>query len=67
MSDGNFSIQFSKKLEFTIRRQKINSLLKRAIKGNLKAKEKLSKDFGIKLYSSKEIEQYQKNNPNLSN
>ena len=67
MNDGNFSIEFSKKREFTKRRQKINNLLKRAIKGNLKAKEKLSKDFGIKLYSSKEIEQYQKNNPNLSN
>ena len=66
MNDGNFSIAFSKKLEFTKRRQKINNLLKRAIKGNLEAKEKLCKDFGIKLYSSKEIEQYQKNNPNLS-
>jgi hypothetical protein len=67
MNDGKFSIAFSRKLEITRRRQKINSLLRRAIKGNPKAKEKLSKDFGIKLYSSKEIEQYQKNNPNLSN
>jgi hypothetical protein len=67
MNDGNFSIAFSKKREFTKKRQKINNLLKRAIKGNLKAKEKLCKDFGIKLFSSKEIAQYQKNNPNLSN
>jgi len=67
MNDESLSIKFSKKLKFTKKRQKINSLLKRAIKGNLKAKEKLSKEYGIKLFSSKEIEQYQKNNQNLNN
>lgn len=67
MNDESFSIKFSKKLKFTKKRQKINSLLKRAIKGNLKAKEKLSKEYGIKLFSSKEIAQYQKNNQNLNN
>ena len=63
-SNGTFSVEFSKRLKFTKRRQKIDALLKRAIKGNLKAREKLSKDFGIKLYSSKEIEQYKKNSQN---
>lgn len=42
----------------TKRRQQIDALLKRATKGDGRAKLKLYKEFGIRLYSSNEVEKY---------
>jgi hypothetical protein len=44
--------------EHTKRRQQIGILLKKSMKGDGKAKLKLYKEFGIKLYSSGEIDKY---------
>jgi hypothetical protein len=44
--------------EQTKRRQQIDTLLKKAMKGNRQAKLKLYKEFGIKLYSSHEVDEY---------
>ncbi|MFQ6032253.1 MAG: hypothetical protein ACE5K2_04960 [Candidatus Zixiibacteriota bacterium] len=44
--------------EQTKRRQQTDILLKKAMKGNRQAKLKLYKEFGIKLYSSEEVEKY---------
>jgi hypothetical protein len=44
--------------EQTKKRQQIDTLLKRAMKGNKQAKLKLYKEFGIKLYSSHEVDEY---------
>jgi hypothetical protein len=44
--------------ELTKRRQKADILLKKAMKGDGRAKRKLYKEFGIKLYSSGEVEKY---------
>jgi len=48
----------SGKSELTKKRHQINVLLKRAIKGRKQAKDKLYKEFGIRVYSSKEVEEY---------
>jgi hypothetical protein len=42
----------------TKKRQQTDILLKKAIKGNKQAKLKLYKEFGIKLYSSDEVDKY---------
>ena len=44
--------------EQTKKRQQTDILLKKAMKGNRQAKLKLYKEFGIKLYSSDEVEKY---------
>lgn len=44
--------------EQTKKRQQTDILLKKAMKGDRQAKLKLYKDFGIKLYSSDEVEKY---------
>lgn len=44
--------------EQTKRRQQIDMLLKKAMKGNRQAKFKLYKEFGIRLYSSNEVDKY---------
>jgi hypothetical protein len=44
--------------ELTKRRQQADVLLKKAMKGDVRAKRKLYKEFGIKLYSSGEVERY---------
>jgi len=46
------------KAEHTKRRQQIDLLLKKAMRGNGRAKLKLYRDFGIRLYSSNEVEKY---------
>ena len=48
------------KSEFTKKRYQISVLLKRAKKGRRQAKDKLQREFGIRLYSPKEVEQYVK-------
>lgn len=48
------------KSEQTKRRQQTDILLKRAMKGNRQAKVKLYKEFGIRVYSSEEVERYVK-------
>lgn len=44
--------------EQTKRRQQIDMLLKKAMKGSRQAKFKLYKEFGIRLYSSNEVDNY---------
>jgi hypothetical protein len=44
--------------EATKKRQQIDILLKKATKGDGRAKLKLYKEFGIKLYSAGEVERY---------
>jgi len=56
--DGKVNVLIRGKAELTRRRHQINVLLKRAIKGNYQSKDKLYKDFGIRLYSSDEVEKY---------
>lgn len=48
------------KAELTKKRHKISLLLKRAKSGKRQAKDKLLTDFGIRLYSPKEVEKYVK-------
>ena len=48
------------KAELTKKRHQISLLLKRAKSGKRQAKDKLLKDFGIRLYSPKEVEEYVK-------
>ena len=44
------------------KRHKVTTLLRKARKGDKKAKEKLQARFGIRLYSAKERKKYQKEN-----
>jgi hypothetical protein len=46
--------------EATKKRQQIDILLKKAMKGDRRAKLRLYKDFGIKVYSAGEVESYVK-------
>ena len=46
------------KSELTKKRHTIDVLMKRAMKGGKQAKDKLYKEFGIKVYSSEEVEEY---------
>ncbi len=48
-----------RRADFTKRRQKIDLLLKKAMKGDKKAKKLLEEKFGIRLYSAEEIKRYQ--------
>ncbi|MGB7062490.1 MAG: hypothetical protein WBF13_09095 [Candidatus Zixiibacteriota bacterium] len=48
------------KSEYTKKRHQISLLLKRAKKGRRQAKDKLLRDFGVRLYSPKEVEEYVK-------
>jgi hypothetical protein len=52
------SLIFRGRSEKTKKRQQTDILLKKALKGNRQAKLKLCKEFGIKLYSSDEVEKY---------
>ena len=56
---GTTNLEFPTKQDLTARRHKINVLLKKAVKGNQKAKEKLLGEYGIRVYSSSEVEDYQ--------
>jgi hypothetical protein len=57
-----YEVSFSMrgKSEFTKKRYQISLLLKRAKKGRRQAKDKLQKEFGIRVYSPKEVEEYVK-------
>jgi hypothetical protein len=46
------------KAELTKKRHQISLLLKSAKSGKRQAKDRLLKDFGIRLYSPKEVEEY---------
>jgi len=60
MTSATTNLEFPTKQGLTARRHKIDILLKKAVKGNLKAKEKLLDEYGIKVYSSSEVEEYKK-------
>jgi len=44
--------------EQTKKRQQVDMLLKKAMKGNKQAKLKLYREFGVRVYSSDEVEKY---------
>ena len=54
------SLTFISKSDYTKKRQNIDLLLKRAIKGSAKAQRRLADEYGIKIYSSSEIDNYEK-------
>lgn len=56
---GTTNLEFPTKQELTARRHKIDVLLKKAVKGNQKAKKKLLDEYGIRVYSSSEVEDYE--------
>ncbi len=56
--DGRVNFVMRGKPELTKKRHQINVLLKRAMKGRKQAKDKLYKEFGIRIYSSEEVEKY---------
>ena len=61
MTSATTNLEFPTKQDLTARRHKINVLLKKAVKGNQKAKEKLLDEYGIRVYSSSEVEEYKNN------
>jgi len=56
--DGKVNFVMRGKPELTKKRHQIDVLLKRAMKGWKQAKDKLYKEFGIRVYSSEEVEEY---------
>jgi hypothetical protein len=48
------------KTDHTKKRHIIDILMKRAMKGGKQAKDRLYKEFGIRVYSSEEVEEYVK-------
>ncbi len=56
--DGKINVLIRGKPELTRKRLQVDNLLKRAMKGNDQAKSKLYKEFGIRLYSSDEVDKY---------
>lgn len=61
MTSAATNLEFPTKQELTARRHKIDVLLKKAVKGNQRAKEKLLDEYGIRVYSSSEVEEYKNN------
>jgi hypothetical protein len=60
MTSGMTHLEFPTKQDLTKRNLKIHNLVKKAIQGNSKAKEKLHVEYGIRLYSTSEIEKYER-------
>ena len=60
MTSGMTRLEFPTKQDLTKRSLKIHNMVKKAIQGNSKAKEKLLNEYGIRLYSTSEIEKYEK-------
>jgi Glu-tRNA(Gln) amidotransferase subunit E-like FAD-binding protein len=58
--DGKINVLIRGKSELTKKRHQVDVLLKRAMKGNHQSKEKLNKEFGIKVYSTDEVAKYVK-------
>lgn len=58
--DGKVDFVMRGKPELTKKRHQIDVLLKRAMKGRKQAKNKLYKEFGIRVYSSEEVKKYVK-------
>ncbi len=56
--DGKVNVLIRGKAELTRKRHQIDVLLKRAKNGNYQSKDKLYKEFGIRLYSSDEVQKY---------
>ncbi|MDH4223564.1 MAG: hypothetical protein OEV55_08515 [candidate division Zixibacteria bacterium] len=54
------SFSFTLKRDYTKKRHNIDILLKRAIKGSSIAQKKLLDEYGIKIYSSCEINDYER-------
>jgi len=59
MTSATTNLEFPTKQDLTARRHKIDVLLKKAVKGDQRAKEKLLDEYGIRVYSSSEVEEYE--------
>lgn len=59
MTSAATNLEFPTKQELTARRHKIAILLRKAVKGNQQAKGKLLDEYGIRVYSSSEVEEYE--------
>ena len=55
---GKVNVSIRGKSDLTKKRLRINALMKKAMKGGKQAKDKLYKEFVIKVYSSEEIGSY---------
>jgi hypothetical protein len=58
--NGKVNVSIRGKSELTKKRHLVNILLKKAMKGGRQAKDRLQKEFGIRVYSSEEIGNYVK-------
>ena len=58
--NGKVNFVIRGKPDLTKKRHRIDVLLKRAMRGRKQAKDKLYKEFGIRVYSSQEVEEYVK-------
>jgi hypothetical protein len=58
--NGKVNVTIRGKTDLTRKRHQISVLMKKAMKGGRQAKDRLQKDFGIRVYSSEEIGSYVK-------
>jgi hypothetical protein len=58
--DGKVNVSIRGKSELTKKRHQVDILLKKAMRGGRQAKDRLQKEFGIRVYSPEEIGNYVK-------
>lgn len=58
--DGKVNVSIRGKSELTKKRHQVDVLLKKAMRGDRQAKDRLQKEFRIKVYSPEEIGSYVK-------
>ena len=56
--DGKLNFSIRGKPELTKKRLQIDVLMRRAMKGDRQAKDKLYKEFGVRMYSADEVGKY---------
>ncbi len=56
--DGKVNVTIRGRTELTKKRHQIDLLLKKAMRGGKQAQSRLSKEFGIRVYSSREVGDY---------
>ncbi len=58
--NGKVNVTIRGKTDLTRRRHQISVLMKKAMRGGRQAKDRLQKEFGVRMYSSDEIGSYVK-------
>lgn len=58
--NGKVNVTIRGKSDLTRKRHQISVLMKKAMKGGRQAKDRLQKEFGIRVYSSEEVGEYVK-------